>query len=160
MKLREVRKELGLSQAQFAKLLGVHQTAVSQWETGRTAPETQMLMRISRLSGRPVDELMNDAKADAELPEINAPFEMRMPDSGMRGARIEEGDTVYLRADGSEMNSGAIIAVETDKGVLIRYLYRVRGEALLVSASPEYPPAPLPKGAKILGRAYAFRSPL
>jgi len=35
--IKKLRKEAGLNQEEFAKLFNVHQTAVSQWETGRAA---------------------------------------------------------------------------------------------------------------------------
>ena len=89
MKIRQVRSELRMSQAEFARLLGVHQTAVSQWETGRTSPDLDALQRIAHYSGRSVDELLAPVNPDT--------LEIRMTDGGMRGARIEEGDTVCLR---------------------------------------------------------------
>ena len=83
MKIRQVRSELRMSQAEFARLLGVHQTAVSQWETGRTSPDLDALQRIAHYSGRSVDELLAPVNPDT--------LEIRMTDGGMRGARIEEG---------------------------------------------------------------------
>lgn len=156
MTIREIRKELGLSQFEFARLLSVHQTAVSQWETGRTSPEIEIVKRISRISGHTVSDVLNvsDAEADAEC------FEARMTDGGMRGARIEEGDTVYVRPIRGEPENGAIFAVETEKGVLIRYLYRTADGLFLTPAAPGYAPLALKEGQKILGRVYAFRSVL
>lgn len=64
MKIRQVRSELRMSQAEFARLLGVHQTAVSQWETGRTSPDLDALQRIAHYSGRSVDELLAPVNPD------------------------------------------------------------------------------------------------
>ncbi len=36
--IAELRAALGLSQAEFARALGVRQQTVSEWETGRYAP--------------------------------------------------------------------------------------------------------------------------
>ena len=36
--IREMRRRSGLSQAAFARRLGVRQQTVSEWETGRYAP--------------------------------------------------------------------------------------------------------------------------
>ena len=36
--IRNLRKKSGLNQEEFARLFNVHQTAVSQWETGKTSP--------------------------------------------------------------------------------------------------------------------------
>lgn len=157
MTIREIRKELDLSQYEFARLLGVHQTAVSQWETGRTNPDIEIVKRISRISGHTVSDVLN--VSDAPSPESEC-FEARVTDGGMRGARIEEGDTVYVRPLQGEPEDGAIFAVETADGVLIRYLYRTGDDVFLTPAAPGYPPMAMPKGARILGRVYAFRSVL
>lgn len=36
--IRKVREQIGESQIEFAKRLGVHQSTVSVWETGQTTP--------------------------------------------------------------------------------------------------------------------------
>ena len=46
-KLRQLRKEKARSQAEMANILKVHQTAVSQWEQGRTTPDMQTLIKIA-----------------------------------------------------------------------------------------------------------------
>ena len=150
MKIRQVRSELRMSQAEFARLLGVHQTAVSQWETGRTSPDLDALRRIAHYSGRSVDELLAPVNPDT--------LEIRMTDGGMRGARIEEGDTVCLRTGVDAVSDGQIAAVETDAGVFGRYLYHMGDRILLVPASGGYPPLSVPATTPVLGRAYAFRS--
>ncbi len=150
MKIRQVRRELRMSQAEFARLLGVHQTAISQWETGRTAPDLAALQRIAHYSGRSVDDLLAPSSPDT--------LEIRMTDGGMRGARIEEGDTVCLRTGVDAVSDGQIAAVETDAGVFVRYLYHMGDRFLLVPASGGYPPLSVPATTPVLGRAYAFRS--
>lgn len=47
--LRELRKRAGLSQQQLSELLGVNQTAISQWERGVTTPSSRMLMKLSQI---------------------------------------------------------------------------------------------------------------
>lgn len=156
MKIRQVRSELRMSQAELARLLGVHQTAVSQWETGRTNPDADTLRRIARLSGCSIDELLAPQSAVIR-PET---LEIRMTDGGMRGARIEEGDTVCLRTGIDAVTDGQIAAVETEAGVFVRYLYHMGDRILLVPASGGYPPLSVPDTVPVLGRAYAFRSNL
>lgn len=41
------REKAELSQAQLAKLVGITQTAVSQWEQALTAPTTEMQARVA-----------------------------------------------------------------------------------------------------------------
>jgi len=43
------RAELGMSQAQFADLLGVDQSSVSLWETGKTEPRQPVIRLIERI---------------------------------------------------------------------------------------------------------------
>ncbi len=47
--IKELRKKAKLSQIELAELCGVHQTAVSQWEKGRTNPDTDMLIALSEI---------------------------------------------------------------------------------------------------------------
>ena len=42
----ELRKAAGLSQKELAKKTGVNQTAVSQWETGRTEPRFEAIANL------------------------------------------------------------------------------------------------------------------
>jgi len=53
------RKKAGLSQAQVAKELGVAPAAVSQWETGKTVPDSRRLPKIAELFNCSVDELLS-----------------------------------------------------------------------------------------------------
>jgi len=57
--IRMLRKKQGLSQMQFAQKLGVTQGTVSQWETGLSRPETDMLARIAAEFGVSVDVLLD-----------------------------------------------------------------------------------------------------
>lgn len=57
------RESANLTQSEVAEALGVDQSAVSQWETGKTAPRASLLLRLSALYGCTVDELL---KGNAE----------------------------------------------------------------------------------------------
>lgn len=56
------RERAGLSQPDVARILGVDQSAVSHWETGRTKPRVGTLMRLAALYRCTVDELLNGNK--------------------------------------------------------------------------------------------------
>lgn len=47
--IKSLRKRAHLSQLELAEICGVHQTAVSQWEQGRTNPDTDMLIALSEI---------------------------------------------------------------------------------------------------------------
>ena len=57
----ELRKKYGYSQTQLANLLGVHQTAVSQWELGKTLPDILTTQKLAVIFGITVEDLLSDA---------------------------------------------------------------------------------------------------
>jgi len=56
--LRVRRQEKGFTQSGLASELGVKQNSVSQWETGRSYPSVEILIKLSRLFGCTIDELI------------------------------------------------------------------------------------------------------
>lgn len=50
-KLKVLRAEKNLTQAQLAKALGTTQVNVSAWETGRSVPRPPMMQKISDFFG-------------------------------------------------------------------------------------------------------------
>ena len=46
-RIAQLRKQAGLLQEELASVLKVHQSAVSQWETDRTRPDTEILQAIA-----------------------------------------------------------------------------------------------------------------
>jgi tellurite methyltransferase len=61
--ITECRKAKGLTQEQLAKMLGVTQGAVAQWENGLTHPAFNMLPRLAAALGVTVDELIGKEEA-------------------------------------------------------------------------------------------------
>lgn len=57
--IKDLRRKKGITQSDLASLCGVHQTAVSQWEKGRTLPDKAALIRLSDIFGVSIDTLMN-----------------------------------------------------------------------------------------------------
>lgn len=74
-RIREVRKAKKLSQTELAEMLHVHQTAVSQWENGKTEPDMDNLCRIADIFGVTVDYLLGvdtqSQNIDEQLSEID-----------------------------------------------------------------------------------------
>ena len=58
-KLRELRKQKGLTQEELAELLFVSRTAVSKWESGRGYPNIDSLKAIAKLFGVTIDDLLS-----------------------------------------------------------------------------------------------------
>ena len=53
------REKSGLTQAEVARVFSIDQSAVSQWETGKTAPRVSLLPKLAKLYGCTVDELLS-----------------------------------------------------------------------------------------------------
>lgn len=61
MSFASAREKVGLTQKEVAENLGVDQSAVSFWETGKTVPRVPMLKKLAALYGCTTDELLDDA---------------------------------------------------------------------------------------------------
>lgn len=57
MNIKTLRLNKRLTQGQLATLLEVDQTAVSQWETGVSAPRADKLPELAKILGCTIDEL-------------------------------------------------------------------------------------------------------
>ena len=58
--IKRLRLQKRYSQEQLARKLSVTQGAVSQWEKGRTVPDTQVLIQLSKIFDVPLDAFTND----------------------------------------------------------------------------------------------------
>ena len=65
-RLKQLRKEMGLSQKSLSEHLGVTQQAVGKWETGRCTPDPQMLTRLAATLDTTVDYLLGGGNVLAE----------------------------------------------------------------------------------------------
>lgn len=74
--IRQLRKNAGYSQAEFAKMLNVHQTAVSQWETDKTCPDSSTLAAIANIFNVSTDYLLGRSDASHEN-ESDSPLTSR-----------------------------------------------------------------------------------
>ncbi len=68
-KIQKLRKEAGLSQEEPSYQLGASRQAVRKWEYGNGYPETEKIVRMSKLFHVSLDYLLNEE--DAIKPEIN-----------------------------------------------------------------------------------------
>lgn len=65
-KIKELRKAAKYSQEELAKRLNVHQTAVSQWEQGRTTPDLDTVKKLANIFNVSTDYLLdNNGETDA-----------------------------------------------------------------------------------------------
>lgn len=62
--IKDLRRKKGITQSELANLCNVHQTAVSQWENGRTLPDKQSLIRLSEYFDVSIDLLVGNKKTE------------------------------------------------------------------------------------------------
>lgn len=49
----------GLTQQEFARLLGIGQTQVSKYENGQSVPTVELLLKLKAQSGKTIDWILN-----------------------------------------------------------------------------------------------------
>ncbi|MCL2507648.1 MAG: helix-turn-helix domain-containing protein [Oscillospiraceae bacterium] len=70
--IRILRRQKKLSQIELAGICGVHQTAVSQWEQGRTKPDLDSLVKMAACFNVSVDMILGtDAGLSEKIPVID-----------------------------------------------------------------------------------------
>lgn len=83
-KLKEARKNAGLSQEQLAEKLCVSRQAVTKWETGRGLPDVENIKAISLLLNVSIDYLLSDEECDVR--ELREKIDLKNYKAG-NGAR-------------------------------------------------------------------------
>lgn len=73
LRIRELRRSLGLTMKELGSIVGVSEGAISHYETGRREPDHDMLGRIANALNVSVDFLMgrDEPKAPAPAPKID-----------------------------------------------------------------------------------------
>ena len=56
--IRQFRKQRGLTQEQLAQRLDLDRTTVVKWETGKSFPRPDMLVKLTEVFGCTADELL------------------------------------------------------------------------------------------------------
>lgn len=58
--LRRLREKANLTQQDVAAALGITRSAVSRWESGRKKPSSGRLLRLAKLYGCTVEDLLTN----------------------------------------------------------------------------------------------------
>lgn len=82
-RLKELREKFGLSQIELGNRLGVTQQSVFAWEHGKTQPQIQTAIALSRLYGVSLDYLLG-LSDDPEIKEKPA-----ISDDELRASTLE-----------------------------------------------------------------------
>ncbi|MBQ7912321.1 MAG: helix-turn-helix transcriptional regulator [Clostridia bacterium] len=106
-KLYELRKNANLSQEEFAEKLNVSRQAVSKWECGDALPDTENLIKISKLYGVSLDELVGNTpqkqNRESEEPEQEnaqqTSYEENTQSTRKKGIHIDENE-IHIDVEG------------------------------------------------------------
>lgn len=86
-KIAAQRRSKGMSQEALAGELGITRQAVSRWETGEAVPDTDKVVRLSRLFGVSTDYLLLDEMENADMPAAAA--DTSAGNAALRNAVVE-----------------------------------------------------------------------
>ena len=167
--IKELRKQKGLSQRELAQLCNVHQTAVSQWEKGRTSPDSESLKILSSVLGVSVARLIGGEDIDSktlipvlgfvragipmeaiedilDYEEISAEMASRGEYFGLKikgdsmHPLFQEGDTVIVRRQ-PDVDSGEVAVVLVNgNDATVKKLIKKDTSILLVPENSAYEP--------------------
>lgn len=70
--IAECRRKKNLTQAQLAEKLNITDRAVSKWETGKSMPDSSIMLELSEILGITVNELLSGEEIDMESYEQKA----------------------------------------------------------------------------------------
>ena len=161
-KLKMLAAELGVTPGY---LLGDEPTAAEELAAyGIERPEKKTIPMLGKVAcGRPIFAAEEHEHYAASLSTEDADFCLRACGDSMIGARIHDGDIVFIRAQDS-VDNGQIAAVIINDEATLKRVYYFPTESKLV-LSPENPSfAPLVyvgeelNSIKIIGKAVAFHS--
>lgn len=104
--IRELRKEKKMSQSELGKFIGVSQTTVTAWETGRAEPSSTFVSKLADLFNVSTDYLLG--RSEKEKNDIAVQAEKLMDG-------IESGENLnfYGEPATEEQKERLLIAIQT-----------------------------------------------
>lgn len=113
-------------------------------------------------AGTPIYAVENQDIAYCEN-SLNCDFALRICGDSMTGARIYDGDIVFIRAQ-DDVEDGEIAAVVLNDEATLKRVYHIKNGIQLLSENPKYPPMIFTldecDSIRILGKAVGFQSRL
>lgn len=185
-RLREARKKAGLTQKDVASQLNMTEAGYCGYETGKRVPNALQIARIAKIIGVTGDYLLETEQlsagdmvpllgriacgapilADENIEEyislpsgVRADYALRCVGDSMIGAGIQDGDTVFIRAD-AQVENGQIAAVRNGDEATLKRVRRTADGVILMPENPEYDPIIYTEGSaadvEIMGLAVAY----
>ena len=86
--LRKIRKERDLTMKEVGIAIGVGESTISQYETGKRQPDQQTLLKLADYFGVSVDYLLGRKTEDNASPSLHIPDEYKdLPSAFYEGAK-------------------------------------------------------------------------
>lgn len=154
----------------LAFALGTTPSSLMGWGEGLSSHQNVMPLSTKRLPllgkiacGEPIYAEEEHESFVAAGADLDADFCLKASGDSMTGARIYDGDTVFIRSQESVDNGEIAAVIINDEATLKRvYFYPEEGKLILSPENPRYAPlvyvgAELDR-IKIIGKAVAFQS--
>lgn len=184
-KLKELRKQRGLSQADLAAELEMSKSTISMYENGQRKPKYETIEMFADFFNVDIAKLLDTRRSRPNyvpiigaiacgspilavenieeyvpLPkDVVADFCLRCAGDSMINARINDGDLVYIRQQ-PDVDDGQIAAVLIGEETTLKRVYKRQDTLILRPANPLYEDmifvGPELNDIEILGRAVAF----
>lgn len=155
----------------LASLLNTTPSYLMGWSDETTIPDSENIIPVPTTysvpllgeiaCGKPILAEEN-IEGMVKVPEyIQADFALRCKGDSMIGARILDGDIVYIRQQ-PDVDDGEIAAVLIDNEATLKRVYKMPGRLQLRAENPAFLPINLEgdelESVRILGKAVAFTS--
>lgn len=156
-KLKQARKEAGLSQEQFAEKMNVSRSAVAKWETDKGMPDVNNLKVIAQLLGVSVDYLLdedekicfNEIKEPIDLEKYEKTGKCRNKNDAVCIAKHSDASAIYalLRTKKLSMaehvidfiaGAGVVDVLDAVSDMTCYYLAEKNGKQYLVNVDKEF----------------------
>ena len=156
-KLKEARKEAGLSQEQLAEKMSVSRSAVAKWEAGNGMPDINNLKVIAQLLDVSLDYLLdedekisfNETKEAIDLDSFEVTGKCRDKKDAACYSKYGGADAIYPLIRRKRMSKGEWIADFIAGPGIIQgadylndasghYLVEIKGKQLLVDVSKDF----------------------
>ncbi len=185
--LRRLRAEAGLSQSGLAQAIGTSKSSINMYERGEREPGFATLSALCDLFQVEPGVLLGSSAPQRALPllgeiacgqpiftneerepcippmGVRADFALRAHGDSMIGARITDGDLIFIRRQPTVENGEIAAVVIGDTATLKRVYYYPEEQKLSLNAeNPRYAPLIYVgeelEQVQILGKAVAFQS--
>ena len=156
-KLKEARKEAGLSQEQFAEKMSVSRSAIAKWESDKGMPDVNNLKAIAQLLNISLDYLLdedeklsfNETKETVDLDSLEVSGKCRDKKDAACYSRYSTSDAIYPLIRRKKMSKGEWLAdLIAGPGIIqgadylndtsAYYLVETGGRQLLVNVSADF----------------------